>query len=111
MDFSLTPAEREFQQALRDWLEQNLPAGWKGSRSLPKTEPERTQFLRDWQRRLYDGGWAGVAWPKEYGGRGATLLEEVIYQEEMARVKAPPVINIIGIGMIGPTLIQIGTEA
>ena len=111
MDFSFSPQEEQFRQELRDWLARNLPAGWlEGQRSLPEDEQERAIFLRNWQRTLYEGNWAGVSWPKKYGGRGASLMEEVIYQQEMARVKAPPVLNIIGIGMIGPTLMQMGTE-
>ncbi len=67
-------------------------------------------FLRDWQRKLYEGGYAAIAWPKEYGGRNATLMEEIVYHQEMVRVKAPPLINYVGIHMVGPTLMQIGTE-
>ncbi|MEH7275537.1 acyl-CoA dehydrogenase family protein, partial [Neobacillus vireti] len=59
---------------------------------------------------LYEGGWAAIAWPKEYGGRNATLMEEIIYHQEMARVEAPSPINYIGIHMVAPTLMQIGTE-
>lgn len=111
MDFSFTPQEEAFRAELRSWLEENLPEGWlEGKRQIPEDPDEREAFLRDWQRKLYEGGWAGISWPKEYGGRGATVLEEVIYEQEMARVNAPPSINVIGIGMIGPTLIQIGTE-
>ena len=53
----------------------------------------KAAFLRDWQRKLSEGGWAGISWPVEYGGRGATLIEEVIYEQEMSRVKAPPVLT------------------
>ncbi len=111
MDFSFSPAEEKMRQELRQWLEQHLPEGWlEGKTTLPEDPYERAQFLRQWQRTLYEGGWAGVSWPKEYGGRGATLMEEVVYEQEMARVKAPPVLNAIGIYMVGPTLLQIGTE-
>lgn len=71
---------------------------------------ERFEHLRAWQRRLYEGGWAGVAWPKEYGGRGASLMEQVIFLEEMARAQAPPIANTLGVGLIGPTIIHFGTE-
>lgn len=110
MDFSFSPQEEKFRDDLRVWLENNLPEGWlEGKRDLPEDDQEKSVFLRNWQRKLYEGGWAGINWPKEYGGRGATLMEEVIYQEELARVKAPPVINFMGINMVGPTLIQMGT--
>jgi alkylation response protein AidB-like acyl-CoA dehydrogenase len=111
MDFSFTPSEEAFRNELRSWLEENLPEGWiEGTYTIPVEEKENEKFLRDWQRKLSEGGWAGISWPKKYGGRGATLIEEVIYEEEMARVKAPPILNIIGIAMIGPTLLQIGTD-
>lgn len=109
MDFSFTEGELAFQQELRAWLEDNLPEGWlEGKRVIP--EDDNGSFLREWQAKLAEGGWAGISWPKEYGGRGATLMQEVIYEQEMARVKAPPALNIIGTAMVGPTLLQIGTD-
>ncbi|PWA07932.1 acyl-CoA dehydrogenase [Pueribacillus theae] len=111
MDFSFTAEEEKFRDELRTWLEENLPAGWlEGKRMIPEDDNEKAQFLREWQRKLSEGGWAGLSWPKEYGGRGASLIEEVIYEQEMARVNAPPVLNIIGLAMVGPTLLQIGTD-
>lgn len=111
MDFSFTKKEEKFRKELRTWLEYNLPEGWlEGKRDLPENLDEYSTFLRNWQRKLYDGGWAAIAWPKEYGGRDASLMEEIIYHQEMVRVKAPPLINYIGIHMVGPTLIDVGTE-
>lgn len=111
MDFSFSAKEEEFRHELRNWLEQNLPEGWlEGSSQVSKDEGEYTAFLRDWQRKLYEGGWAGIAWPKKYGGREATLMEEIVYQQEMVRVKAPPLVNYVGLHMVAPTLMQIGTE-
>ncbi|MFJ7747880.1 acyl-CoA dehydrogenase family protein [Peribacillus sp. NPDC097295] len=111
MDFSFSAKEEEFRHELRTWLEQNLPEGWlEGSNQVSKDEREYAAFLRDWQRKLYEGGWAGIAWPKKYGGREATLMEEIVYQQEMVRVKAPPLVNYVGLNMVAPTLMQIGTE-
>lgn len=111
MDFSYTDAQKSFRHELRAWLEENVPKGWlEGERELPEDEDERTAFLTDWQRTLAEGNWAGIHWPEEYGGRGASLIEQTIYREEMARINAPPQINIIGINLIGPTLIEVGTE-
>ncbi|WP_174733351.1 acyl-CoA dehydrogenase family protein [Mesobacillus harenae] len=111
MDFSYTETELAFQTELRTWLEENLPEGWiDGNRYIPEDNQQKGEFLREWQRKLSEGGWAGISWPKQYGGRGASLIEEVIYEQEMARVKAPPVLNIIGTAMVGPTILQIGTE-
>ena len=111
MDFSFSAKEEEFRHELRTWLEQNLPEGWlDGTSQVSKDEGEYAAFLRDWQRKLYEGGWAGIAWPKKYGGREATLMEEIVYQQEMVRVKAPPLVNYVGLHMVAPTLMQIGTE-
>lgn len=111
MDFSFTKKEEQFRQELRTWLEANLPDGWlQGEVQLDKESKEYELFLRDWQKKLYEGGWAAIAWPKQYGGRNATLMEEIVYQQEMVRVKAPPLINYVGLHMVAPTLMQIGTE-
>ena len=68
------------------------------------------EFEREWQRQLHDAGWAGVSWPKEYGGRGATLIEQSIFGEELARAKAPRPANVLGLVMGGPVVIAHGTE-
>jgi alkylation response protein AidB-like acyl-CoA dehydrogenase len=111
MDFSFTLEEEDFRNELRSWLEENLPKGWlEGKQTIPEDIKEQGKFMRDWQRKLSTGGWAGISWPKKYGGRGASLIEEVIYEQEMSRVNAPPQLNIVGTAMVGPTLLQIGTE-
>ncbi len=112
MDFTLTPEQRSFRDEVRDWLGKNLPVDWvarlrQGS-DVPR--PEAYRFLSDWQRRMYEAGFVGLTWPKEYGGRGLSFMEEMILQEEMALHKAPPVLNILAIGMAGPTIIAYGTE-
>ncbi|MHB1418992.1 MAG: acyl-CoA dehydrogenase [Bacillota bacterium] len=111
MDFEFTPQEEAFRLEFRTWLRANLPPGWlDGDHRLPSDAKERELFLRAWQRKLYDGGWAGIAWPREYGGRGASLVEQCIYDDEMMTHEAPPSIGTIGLDMVGPTLIQVGTE-
>jgi alkylation response protein AidB-like acyl-CoA dehydrogenase len=112
MDFTLTPEQASFRDEVRLWLKKNLPKGWlerlrEGS-DVPR--PEAYEFLRDWQRKMYEAGFVGLTWPKEYGGRGLTFMEELILAEEMALQKAPPVLNILAIGMAGPTIIAYGTE-
>lgn len=110
MDFSISKQEEDFRDELRTWLEDNLPEGWlEGNRALPDDLAEYKSYLINWQKKLYEGGWGAVSWPKEYGGRDATLMEEIIYHQEMVRVQAPPLINYIGINMVGPTLMQSGT--
>jgi alkylation response protein AidB-like acyl-CoA dehydrogenase len=109
MDFHLTPEEAAFRDEVRAWLERNLPEGWP-DRPPYRDAQERIAFLKEWQRKLGQAKLAGIAWPREYGGRGATLMEQVIFNEEMAKAKAPPMINIIGLHMAGPTIMVHGTE-
>jgi alkylation response protein AidB-like acyl-CoA dehydrogenase len=112
LDFSLTPEQDAFREQVRAWLKENIPRDWSrrvmASAEVPR--PEAYQFLRDWQRTLYDAGFVGLTWPKEYGGRGLTFMEELILHEEMALAKAPQILNILGVGMAGPTIIAYGTE-
>ena len=110
MDFRDTPEEASFRKEIRDWLEVNIPQDWDRSQLSLIPPEDRLEMLRDWQRRLHEGGWAGISWPKEYGGRGATLLEQAIFNQEVARAKAPPPINVIGLGMAGPTIINHGSH-
>lgn len=111
MDFNYTPAEDEFRQTLRAWLIDALPKGWGETVFEPEDEDERAMFRLGWERTLHAGGWSGINWPKEYGGRGATLVERAIFAEEMARARAPEGINIIGHNLAGTTILRHGTEA
>jgi alkylation response protein AidB-like acyl-CoA dehydrogenase len=111
MMLSDTPEEARFRDELRGWLRDNLPAGWGRTVFEPAEEEARAQFRLEWERKLYRGGWNGISWPKEYGGRGATLSEQAIFAEEMAHAAAPEAVNIIGHNLAGPTLIHHGTEA
>jgi alkylation response protein AidB-like acyl-CoA dehydrogenase len=104
MDLTLSPAEESFRDELRRWLEANNPG------REPTGDEASFEFRRGWQRRLHDAGWAGVSWPKEYGGRGATLVEQAIFNEEMVRARTPSVANVLGLAMGGPTVIAHGTE-
>ena len=109
MDFRDTPEEAAFRKEVRDWLEANIDGQALRSQLSVGPEEERVDVLREWQATLHRGGWAGVSWPKEYGGRGASLVEQAIFYQEFARAKAPSPINVIGIGMAGPTIIAHGT--
>ena len=108
MDLNLTADELQFRDELRAWLAANLPKDWDEWREKPIEAS--FPYLRAWQRKLHEGGWAAVSWPKEYGGRSATLMQQAIFWEEMARVEAPPMANSLGLGLIGPTIIVYGTE-
>ena len=109
MDLNLTLEEKQFRDELRIWLEANVPKDWSEWREKPIEES--FTYLKAWQRKLYEGGWAAVSWPKEYGGRSASLMQQSIFWEEMARVEAPPMANSLGLGLIGPTIIAYGTDA
>jgi len=108
MDLRFTEEEEAFRAELREWFSRVLP-------TLPPEPdrfdwPARRQFDKDWQRRLYDAGYAGINWPKEYGGRGATPAEDLIFQEENERAHAPYVgHSFVGLLHAGPTLIAEAT--
>ena len=101
MDLNYSPEDLAFRAKTRRWLEANTP------REDLKTLAER----KAWHRKLYEAGYVGMLWPTEYGGWGATAMQQAIVQDEMARIQAPPAINGLGIGFIGPTIIVHGTEA
>jgi len=112
MDLALTPEQMSFRDEVRSWLKVNIPKDWvetvRAGSDIPRSDAY--DFLSRWQRKLYDAGFMGLTWPKDYGGRGLTFMEELILHEEMALVKAPPILNILAIGMAGPTIIAYGTE-
>src|ERR671919_470445 len=105
MDLTLTPEEQAFRDELRAWLEENHPGP-----APTGGDAAQFEFEREWQRTLHAAGWAGVSWPKEYGGRGATLIEQSIFGQELARAKAPRPANVLGFVMGGPVVIAHGTE-
>ncbi|MBV8735349.1 MAG: acyl-CoA dehydrogenase family protein [Solirubrobacterales bacterium] len=104
MDLTLSPSEQAFRDELRAWLEANHPG------ALPREEQGSFEFRRAWQRRLHDAGWAGISWPERYGGRGASLIEQAIFNEEIVRARTPQLANVLGLAMGGPTVIAHGTE-
>jgi len=101
-----TPLEEGFRAELRAWLEVHLPRA-----PLPEDEAERRHFQRAWQRALAGGGWIGIQWPREHGGRGASLVEQIIFTEEMARARAPEILDAVSVNIVGPTLIRFATPA
>jgi len=105
VDLTFSAAEERFRAELRAWLAANAPAN-EEHESLDG----EVAFLRKWQRKLADAGWVGIHWPAAYGGRGATVVENYIFQEEMAAARAPEIIGRIGVNLVGPTLIAHGTE-
>ena len=99
----------EFRAEIRSWLERNLPEGWL-SGELPMTPEEREQFRIEWNAKLHKAGWICASWPKEYGGRGLTPLENIILTEEFARARAPMRADWFGDTLVGPTILHWGTE-
>jgi alkylation response protein AidB-like acyl-CoA dehydrogenase len=107
MDFELSDSERAFRDQVRAWLKGNKPR--EGS---DRSEGQRAfiERRRAWQKKLYEAGYVGITWPKEYGGRGAGFMEQLIFNDEMILAQAPEPINVIGLGMGGPVVISHGTE-
>jgi alkylation response protein AidB-like acyl-CoA dehydrogenase len=102
MDLSYTSEEEAFRTRVRTWLEQNAPDTSKGF--------DLAQ-MKTWQRKLHSAGFLAVAWPKEYGGAGLSPMEQAILNEELARAKAPGVINMMAISWVGPGIMRYGTDA
>ncbi len=104
------PAEAEaFRTEIRAWLEENLPAGWFDE-GFEMTRDERDAFNQQWAAKLYAGGWICATWPEEYGGKGLSLMEGVVLAEEFARAKAPLRADFFGDTLVGPTILQWGSE-
>ncbi len=99
-----------FRAELRQWLAANLPDDLRPERAADLPEAERVQRLRAWQKKLAEARWVGITWPEEYGGRGASIPQQIAYTQEMARAEAPEVVGSLGIGIAGPPLIAYGTE-
>jgi alkylation response protein AidB-like acyl-CoA dehydrogenase len=105
-ELSFTDSEEAFRRELRTFLAQHLPKD-----PPPTDEDARREYQRRWQRTLASGGWVGIQWPKEHGGRGATLNEQVIFTEEMARARAPEILDAVAVNIVGSVLIHAGTPA
>jgi alkylation response protein AidB-like acyl-CoA dehydrogenase len=109
MDLAYPPEAEEFRGVIRDWLSENLPDGW-GQPGFSMTPEERTTFNQEWTAKLFAGGWICASWPTEYGGKGLSLLQQVVLNEEFARAGAPLRADFFGDTLVGPTLLQWGTE-
>jgi alkylation response protein AidB-like acyl-CoA dehydrogenase len=110
MDLSFTEEEERFRQRVRTFMQENLPEGWGKPGYKYPTGEASTQFQRQWTRRLHQAGFLGMAWPREYGGQGASQIELAIFNEEAARFRAPNPINGVGLILAGPTIMAHGTE-
>ena len=99
-----TLVEDPFREELRSWLREHTPPDVEVAATF-----EDAELLRKWQRTLHTGRWVGVHWPVEHGGRGASPAQVAVYNEELARAGAPPVLGRAGVSLVGPTLMAHGT--
>ncbi|HLT16412.1 MAG TPA: acyl-CoA dehydrogenase family protein [Acidimicrobiales bacterium] len=109
MDLTYPPDAEEFRTEIRAWLEANLPEGWFDE-GFEQTPEEKAEFVESWTKKLYEGGWICATWPKEYGGKGLTTMQGVVLAEEFARARAPMRADFFGDTLVGPTILQWGTE-
>ena len=109
MELTYDDAAETFRKEIRGWLEDNLPSGW-GADDFDMAPEDRAEFNENWPRKLYEGGWICATWPKEYGGKGLSTMEGVVLAEEFARLKAPLRADFFGDTLVGPTILQWGTE-
>jgi alkylation response protein AidB-like acyl-CoA dehydrogenase len=114
MDFNFSEIDEAFRKEFRSWLEANLPNDHRKSdfpiEFFADEEGEQWQKRVAWHKQMHSGGWVAIHYPKEYGGRGASLTQQLIYDEELARAGAPSLVNAQGIALVGPTLMHWGTE-
>jgi alkylation response protein AidB-like acyl-CoA dehydrogenase len=111
MNFDYPPEAEAFRAEFRAWLDANHDPDLEASGALSAWEsPDTLERMRAWNRKLADAGYAAIAWPTEYGGRGAGLMDQVVYAEELHRAGAPGTLNPIGISNIAPAIMQHGTE-
>jgi len=109
MDLIYPPDAETFRAEIRSWLEENLPKGWF-EKGFSLASEERRKFNEEWPAKMFAGGWICATWPKEYGGKGLSIMQGVVLAEEFARAKAPMRGDFFGDTLVGPTLLQWGTE-
>jgi alkylation response protein AidB-like acyl-CoA dehydrogenase len=112
LDFAYPPEAEAFRAEFRGWLDSHLTDELRALPTVLNCEPGSPELdaLRAWNRELAEVGYAAITWPPEYGGRGAGIMEQVVYAEEMHRSGAPGTVNIIGLSNIAPAIIEHGTE-
>jgi len=111
MNFEYPPEAEAFRGEFRAWLDANLDPNLKDVGAMAAADsPDALDRMRAWNGRLADAGYAAIAWPVEYGGRGAGVMEQVVYAEELSRAGAPGTLNVIGIANIAPSIMQHGTD-
>jgi len=109
MDLSYPPEAETFRTEIRAWLTENLPEGWFDD-DFSQTPEEKQKFNEEWPSKLYGGGWICASWPTEYGGKGLSTMQNVVLAEEFAQARAPMRADFFGDTLVGPTILQHGTE-
>lgn len=109
MELAYAPQDEAFRAEIRAWLEENLPKGWFDP-NFEMSAEERKKFNDEWPEKLFKGGWICATWPKEYGGKGLTTMQGVVLSEEFANARAPMRADFFGDTLVGPTILQWGTE-
>ncbi len=109
MELAYAPQDEAFRAEIRAWLKENLPQGWFDS-NFEMSSEERKKFNDEWPEKLFKGGWICATWPKEYGGKGLTTMQGVVLSEEFANARAPMRADFFGDTLVGPTILQWGTE-
>ena len=108
-DVEATADLDRFRRSLSRWLEENLTPDVIAAGQEGYDEGDNLETLRRWSRTLFEGGWSAVSWPAEFGGRDASVEEQLAYHEEMGRAQAPGPVNVIGVSNIAPAIMQYGT--
>jgi alkylation response protein AidB-like acyl-CoA dehydrogenase len=110
VDFSYPAEVEQFRKELRTWLSANLTDEVKAADRTRGRDPAAFDTLRAWDATVADAGWGAVSWPEDFGGRGATVLEQLVYAEETTRARAPMPLNVIGMNNIAPAIMHYGTD-
>ena len=112
MDFEFSEKHETFRKEVRAWLEHNVPDDLRGkSFAASRADKDEVKRLRAWQKTMHAAGYVGMDWPVEFGGKGATIVDQLILFQEMARAESPQFVNRGGVSMLGPTLMKHGTPA
>src|SRR3954464_8586660 len=106
MRLTASDSERRLQEEIRAFLAAETP----DARSLPRALEERIEALRAWQARCYEAGYVGRAWPSEFGGGGGPAAEQIVIDQELAAAGAPELVNVVGLDVLGPSLLRFGTD-
>jgi alkylation response protein AidB-like acyl-CoA dehydrogenase len=109
MDLTYPAKAESFRKEIRAWLEESLPEGWFEP-GFSMSREDRQHFNETWTQKLFDGGWICAGWPVEYGGKGLSLMDQVVLNEEFAKANAPMRADFFGDTLVGPTILQWGTD-